>query len=195
MAAVMGSSGGGGVAASQGALVNRSGSGQFAGTGELTDKQRRFVRFYVHNGGHAAAAAESAGYENPAQSAHQILRSKRVQAGVKREREKFIDGDLANAAACCIRDLITDKDTPANVRFQASKWALEAAGHSTKGADAAADGGDKSLNEMTIDELQAFINGGQQAIADKRDQEARTIDVQPGSAQVSAQDGADESIF
>ena len=191
MAAVMN---GGGVAAAQGAIAN-GGSGRFVGTSQLTDRQRQFVVYYVHNGGHAAAAARAAGYETPAQAAHRNLGSRRVQEAIKREREKFINGDLANAAACCIRDLITDTDTPANVRFQASKWALEAAGHSTKGADAAADGGDKSLNEMTIDELQAFINGGQQAIADKRDQEARTIDVQPGSAQVSAQDGADESIF
>ena len=54
--------------------------------------------------------------------------------------------------------------------------------------------GEKSLEDMSIAELQSFITGGQQALADKREQDARTIDVTPGSAQDSAQYEDEDSL-
>lgn len=196
---------GGGSAMAAGALTS-DGNGRFVGTSQLTDKQRKFVTYYVQNGGHATAAARAAGYSTPATSAQGLTRSAAVMRAVRAERERWIQGKIANAAASAIHDLITDADTPASVRFQVSRWALEAAGHG--GKDSAGEGvdNDKPLNELTIDELQAFINGGQAALQQREQQARRTIDVTPGeqaadtpdephSARIRAEEDEGESIL
>jgi hypothetical protein len=56
---------------------------------------------------------------------------------------------------------LLESNNPANVRFQASRWILEAAGHGVEGkADGTADRGEKQLHLMSYDELQAFVVKG-----------------------------------
>lgn len=186
--------GGGGIAAKQGVMRSHPGTGQFQRTGQLTDMQKLFCRYYARNGGQAKAAAIQAGY-SPAgaqQAAAENLRNPAVLDELRRERDRYIAGDLGSLAADTLRELLTDGDVSANVRFQAARWCLEAAGHGGKSNENKDIDPDKSLSEMTIEELEAFIAGGRAAV----EQEKRTVDVtpepdgadSPGSAPDSAPD-------
>lgn len=47
-------------------------------------KQRKFVMFYVENGGNGTSAAEAAGYAAPSTAQYDCLKSKKVQEQIKR---------------------------------------------------------------------------------------------------------------
>lgn len=180
---------GGGVAAKQGAIVNSGRTGQFIPSGQLTEKQRLFVRCYVRNGGNAMAAARQAGYggEGSARArSWELLQKPHILAAVRAERERYIASDLANLAAGTMRAILEDENAPRAVQFQAAKWCLERAGHKTDELEDLLNGR-KSLNDMTIEELQTFINAGGAALEKLQHDRARVIDITPESAQVSAQ--------
>jgi hypothetical protein len=85
---------------------------------------------------------------------------------------------------------MADDLTPAPVRFQAAKWTLETAGH--KAAESlGAPAPEKSLSDMSLDELEAFIARGESALDRLKVVGAPVVEVQAlpvgGSAQVSAQ--------
>jgi hypothetical protein len=65
--------GGGGVAAREGAVINGIG-GRFVTSEELTEKQAAFVQFYLANGENGPAAAASAGYSNADSEAYRLTR-------------------------------------------------------------------------------------------------------------------------
>lgn len=157
--------------------------GQFVASDELTDKQKKFVRAVVRNGGQQTAAAREAGYNDAGARAWELMQKPHVLAAIRAERQRYIDGDLANIAAGTMRDLLVDDSTPAATRFQAAKWCLEQAGHSSAdGVKKLIDEG-KSLDSMEISELEAFIRAGAEAISTLADKERRTIDITPDSAQ------------
>ena len=62
-------------------------------------KQRKFVMFYVENGGNAVAAAEAAGYKDASQSAQDCTNNPRIQV----EIEKY--------AALCARNAGESRET------------------------------------------------------------------------------------
>jgi hypothetical protein len=47
-------------------------------------KQRKFVMFYVENGGNGTAAAEAAGYSTPSQSAQDCIKNPRIQEQIEK---------------------------------------------------------------------------------------------------------------
>jgi hypothetical protein len=67
-----------------------------------------------------------------------------------------------------MRELMSDSLTPAPVRFQAAKWSLEAAGHSREQARAGLPPAEKSLSEMSVVELEEFIQRGESALGGLR---------------------------
>ena len=179
--------GGGGQAHAAGAVARAPGSGRFIGSNGLTRWQRAFARGYATNGGNAKAAAVSAGtpLEHARSAGTRALENGAVLRQIHAERRKFFSGQGASKAARTLLDLMDD-DTPANVRFQAAKFVSEVAGHAPADGRTNTPADDKSLSEMTIEELEAFIAGGRAAV----DQRARTIDGQAVRVDDSAPDSA-----
>lgn len=122
---------------------------------ELTDQQTSFVEQLVSNGCTQTEAARRAGYADPGMEAWRLMRKPHVIAAVREHRERLISGSLANVAAETFREVMENKAYPAAARVAAARAVWEAAGHFS-GADKNK-GQDRPLNEMTEDELRAFI--------------------------------------
>lgn len=127
----------------------------------LTDKQERFVQL-ASRGVPVSVAARDAGYTSPSLDAQRNLALPHIQEELRRRRDQLIQGDLARMALTAMQDLITSEDTPASVRYQASKDILDRAGHKVR--DEQPGLGGKALAEMTGDELMQTINSGMQAL-------------------------------
>ena len=194
-----GSRHGSGVAARGGAVVNDPKTGKFAATGELTHSQRKFVRLYVRNGGQAHAAAIESGYSASGvrQSVYDLMNLAKIRYAIRRESERYVASTVSQKALGTMERLLDDESTPHNVQFQAAKWCLETAGIGGQNGQSTDIPDDKPLDEWSITELQAFIDGGQQALAQRRDQhdaESNAIDVTPDSAPDDAQPDDDGLI-
>lgn len=153
---------GGGTAQRGGVTVNGA-RGRFAVTSGLTEKQRAFVLAYVANGGIATQAAETAGYAVPHTEGWRLMNIPQIRDAIHAEQSRVIECDLATLGVKVIKDLMTNEDTPAHVRFQAARFALESAGHGAASAPVAP-GADRPFIEMDIVELTEFATRGREAI-------------------------------
>ena len=158
---------------------------------QLTEKQRLFIREYVSQSGNRSAAAKSAGISRA--SADYYLGVPHVIDEIYRMRDAWLRTDLAQQAGAVLAGLLNSETTPAMVRYQAARYVLEMAGHEKPQQNQALNN-DKPLTEMTIEELQTFINAGTGALKDLKNQRLKTIDGDvvrtadsPGSAQDDAQ--------
>ena len=158
---------------------------------QLTEKQRLFIREYVSQSGNRAAAAKSAGISRA--SADYNLGVPAVIDEIYRLRDSWLRTDLAQQAGAVLAGLLNSETTPAMVRYQAARYVLEMAGHEKPQQNQALNN-DKPLTEMTLEELQTFINAGTGALKDLKNQRLKTIDGDvvrtadsPGSAQDDAQ--------
>ena len=158
---------------------------------QLTEKQRLFIREYVRHSGSRSAAAKSAGVSR--NYADYVLGMPAAVDELHRLRDAWLRTDLAQQAGAVLAGLLNSETTPAMVRYQAARYVLEMAGHEKPQQNQALNN-DKPLNEMTIEELQTFINAGTGALKDLKNQRLKTIDGDvvrtadsPGSAQDDAQ--------
>ena len=170
---------GGGLALANGA-TSRGVDGRFVEGEGLTEQQRQFVIAYVSNGGNGRQAAAVAGYSFPDQSAHNLRRNPAVSSAIRAELSRQIEGG-ASLGWAVMRELMTDAATSPQVRFQAAKWSLEAAGHGLQAALGAARLGiqeaDKPLSEMSMSEIEQFVERSQAALSALRSVSAPSIDV------------------
>lgn len=115
----------------------------------LTDSQEEFIikAMALASTGDAAKALGLS-----AQTVLAYSRNPGVVRVMHERRERRIRTDLANKAMNTLADLM-DATNPPAVRLKAATWALEAAGHVTQ----AEGGGEKPMEDMTADELAAFI--------------------------------------
>lgn len=70
-----------------------------------------------------------------------------------------------------MQSLLTDPSAPAQVRFQAARWTLEASGHGLSAVAAAlhlGKSGKKDLHEMTTSELAEVVERGRQQLESMR---------------------------
>jgi hypothetical protein len=138
-----------------------------AGEG-LTFMQMKFAELYATNGGNGSQAARDAGYaeSNCKQEAHGLLKKHKIREAIELHRDTSIKTAGASKAWAVIDAMMTDPSAPAQVRFQAAKWTLEASGHGLSAIAASLHLGmkksNKSLSEMSISELEEFINRGRQ---------------------------------
>lgn len=167
----------------------RESTGQFykATTTGLSEKQAEFVKRYV-SGQTQTEAARAAGYSSPATDAWRLLRTQSVIDAITRETEQRLmtEGQMA-ALSFMVKAPLNEK-LPGAVRFQASKWLMEKAGHGLA-AQRAALGlpvSDKPLSEMSLAELDTFLHAGITALEHVKAQEQRTIE---GSARNIEPDG------
>ena len=121
----------------------------------LTEKQTRFVDYYVSERKTQTEAARLTGYPVPRQSAWRLLQSPRILKAIHQERQKVYQTDLANLAVGALKQILIDKDAPAAARVSAVRTALELAGDIGPNLGNGSEGG--SLCEMTPGELSRLI--------------------------------------
>lgn len=124
---------------------------------DLNEMQADFVRAYVTQGrGDYVAAALEAGYSESVAKRTQywVTRSPQILAAIHLEVAKRLQ-DAAPIALKVLTDLAKDDKTPQKLRLEASKAILDRAGHIAPRARALGDAGQKTLGEMSLDELKA----------------------------------------
>lgn len=176
--------------------VRRNRSGQIVASQGLTDRQKAFVFRYIENGGNGRDAAKYAGYAYPDQSHHDLMHTPHVLAFMRSEHARIIQGELASAAVNVLREILTDtrKDKDfSKLKLDASKTVLDRAGHITPKEKDKEHG--KSLEDMSIDELEGFIRKARQA-QDNADKPMIEGECEPIGEQDDAQviDNDDESV-
>ena len=157
--------------------------GRFVGINDLTAKQAAFVRNYAINGHSQTEAARLAGYGDPGRRAHELMRLPSVRAALQAARETAI-ADLATLGLARLRTILENPkpETLGEKQLQAkvAVQMLELAGHSPAKRGDAARQEEKPLAEMSVEELEAFIRRGRQALdsaaAPILDGEAVTLD-------------------
>ena len=133
----------------------------------LTEQQEKFVEAYVANGGNATEAGKLAGHTNGSQ----LLTSHKVREAIELKRDTEIKTGGATKAWEVMQSLLTDPTAPAQVRFQAARWTLEASGHGLSAIAAALQlgkGGKKDQHEMTVSELQEVVERGRKQLESMR---------------------------
>ena len=145
--------------------VTNGTSGRFTPTHALNDSQAVFVRDYVANGGDRQKAARLAGYIDPRTEGYRLLNTQKVRDAIKHEQERVITCEGGSRALAAMLALLGD-ETPHNVRFQAAKWILEAAGlgPAANVANVCDSEEGKPLFEMSLQELQEVVQRGAQGL-------------------------------
>jgi len=97
---------------------------------------------------------------------------------ITRESERRLLTEGQQAALAFMIKAPGNEKLPGAVRFQASKWLMEKAGHGLAAQRAALGlpAMDKPLSEMSLAELDTFLHAGITALEHVKQQEARTID-------------------
>lgn len=142
----------------------------------LTEKQKAFVALYVMNGGNAAAAGRDTGIESPQYELENHL----VRQAVEQRRDLQIKTQGATQAWQVMHSLMTDPANPAQVRFQAARWTLEASGHGLAALTAALamnKTGGKDQHEMSVSELQDLVQKAREQLTVMR--KDPVIDIDP----------------
>jgi hypothetical protein len=143
--------------------VTNGRAGRFTPTHALNEPQGVFVREYVANGGDRQKAARLAGYSDPRTEGYRLLNTQKVRDAIKHEQERVITCEGGSRALAAMLGLLGE-ETPHNVRFQAAKWILGAAGLGL----AASIAGERNLSEemplteMCYNELQEFVRQARQ---------------------------------
>ncbi len=125
----------------------------------LNEQQEAFVAEYVRNGGNASAACIKVGYET--NTGTELLKNHKVRQAIELKRDLDIKMNGATKAWEVMQGLLTDPAAPAQVRFQAARWTLEASGHGLSAIAAAIHikkGGTKDLHEMSVTDLQQMVD-------------------------------------
>ena len=121
----------------------------------ITDQQKAFVHYMVSDQQNPTAAARSAGYAHPKQSAYDLTRNPSIMLMMRQARQTVYQGELASLSAETLKQVMKDPDAPASAKVSAARTALELAGDLGKNAEGAGSG--KSLAEMSPDELGSMI--------------------------------------
>ncbi len=121
---------------------------------QLSDKQNEFIHGLVNLGLKQTESARRAGYNQPAQSAYNMMNSPGILSRIQHERQKIFQSDLSIVAVQTLKEVMQDKEAPASARVSACRSVLEIAGDFKAGAS----GSDKSLAEMSPSDLASIID-------------------------------------
>lgn len=128
----------------------------------LTEQEIAFTEAYIANGGDAIKAVKEVGIDKG--RIKSLLGDPRVREVIEVKRDLEIKTTGATQAWATIQGLMTDPAAPAQVKFQAAKWTLEASGHGLSAVAASLQLGlkktNKPLSEMSVSELEDFIARG-----------------------------------
>lgn len=171
---------GGGTAFAEGVTERDLSNGRFVASpvGNLTEKQKAFVDFYVSNGGDAQLAAKSAGYADAKLDGWRNRNNPAVQIAIRNAQALAIQEGAAVAWKFMV-EAIKDPVMPAPVRFQAAKWTLEASGHGLAAQALLAKvggGADKPISEMSVSELEDYVKRLGSAVESAKVAEGRVVE-------------------
>jgi phage terminase small subunit len=121
----------------------------------MTDLQDRFALGLSFGLG-PTEAARVAGYANPSVAGARLGRDPRVRAIIRARRERRID-KLSSLSLWELERIIRDRKVSAAVRFNAIKLSLAMAGHVEQEPPEPDDLSRKRVEEMSVEELNAFI--------------------------------------
>ena len=121
---------------------------------ELSDKQNDFIHGVVHLGLKQTESARRAGYNQPGQSAYNMMNSLGILSRIQQERLKLFQSDLSIVAVQTLKEVMQDKEAPASARVSACRSVLEIAGDFKAGSKDT----DKSLSDMSPTELASIID-------------------------------------
>lgn len=143
---------------------------------DLTEMQRAFVLAYVTGpgtAGNGTKSAVAAGYsaKSARVQAQQLLAKQHVASAITKEQRKTLSG-LASVAIIEAEKLLTDPATAAGTKAELIKMILDRAGLAAPKEAAQKENTDKSLFEMSLHELEAFIRDGQSKIQQLKAQRA-----------------------
>ena len=141
--------------------VTNGRAGRFTPTHALNESQGVFVREFVANGGDRQKAARLAGYSDPRTEGYRLLNTQKVRDAIKHEQERVITCEGGSRALAAMLALLGE-ETPHNVRFQAAKWILEAAGLGLAASivEGRNSSGEVPLTEMCHEELEELVREG-----------------------------------
>ena len=133
----------------------------------LTEQELLFVEAYVSNGGDAKAAGKTAGYTDPPAAGKELLANAQIRETIELARDTDIKTAGASKAWRIMQRLMESEEVPAQTRFQAAKWTLEASGHGLSAVAASLQlglkkSGKKDLSELSVSELEDFIRRGRE---------------------------------
>ena len=83
---------------------------------ELSDKQSEFIHGVVHLGLKQTESARRAGYNQPGQSAYNMMNSPGILSRIQQERLKLFQSDLSIVAVQTLKEVMQDKEAPASAR-------------------------------------------------------------------------------
>ena len=121
----------------------------------LTDKQSKFVDYYVAEGKTQTEAARLAGYSFPEYEGYRLVRQPRMIRVIQAARQKYYQTNLVNVAVSTLQQVMQDPNAPAAARVSAARTALELAGDLGPNSGNGPEQG--SLCEMTPVELSSLI--------------------------------------
>ena len=94
----------------------------------LTDKQSKFVDYFVAEGKTQTEAVRLAGYSFPEYEGYRLVRQPRMIQVIQAARQKYYQTNLANVAVSTLHQVMEDRNAPASARVSAARTALELAG-------------------------------------------------------------------
>ena len=94
----------------------------------LTDKQSKFVDYFVAEGKTQTEAARLAGYSFPEYEGYRLVRQPRMIQVIQAARPKYYQTNLANVAVSTLQQVMQDTNDPPAARVSAARTVLELAG-------------------------------------------------------------------
>lgn len=147
----------------------RGEDGTIQGVLGLTEQQYALVIAFA-NAGTVSGAAEIVGCS--ADTASHTLRLAHVQAALHGECQAML-ARAAPIAIACLTSIAEDKDAPQRVRLDASKAILDRTGHGPSKDREGHHGDKRDLSDLSLAELAAFIQQGQE-----RQRQAGAVDAE-----------------
>lgn len=157
---------GGGIAAASKRVEHDPSTGQFVASrkASLTEQQAAFVRAYVRNGGNVGEAGKLAGYSTS--GAHATFRSPAIIEAIRQEQARIVGCEVGSASIAVCLSIMRDPGARNADKVAAARLGMEAA-RLIRTKEAPTGLGTKALGDMSLDELEAFIAGGNAALAAK----------------------------
>lgn len=154
----------------------------------LSERQDKFVDMVV-SGLNPTEAARVAQYNHPKQDAWRLLQLPKIQREIRDRSTALLDTKGAVVGVNTLIKIAENEKAPAAARVQAANSLLDRAGIGKK--DSKSQGlGDKSISEMGLAELDAFIRAGSEALARERaKKDATDATIIDATAQTNPPDG------
>ena len=121
---------------------------------ELSDKQNEFIHGVVNLGLKQTESARRAGYNQPAQSAYNMMNSPAILRKIQHERLKLFQSDLSIVAVSTLKEIMKDSSASSSSRVSACRCVLEISGDFIAGSKDQT----KELSELSSSELGQIID-------------------------------------